>query len=279
MSHAILLPERGVVEISGPDAISFLHNLVTNDIQSLATGEARFAALLTPQGKILCDFLAFRRETADGPLLLLDCPRSLAPDLLQRLNRYRLRANAVVADKSDAYESLAFLEEEQPQQENLLTLARDPRSPLMGWRAIAPRETVDAPGDHASYDRHRIGAGVPDGAVDFPYGDAYPHETNMDRLSGLDFKKGCYVGQEVVSRMQHRTVVRKRVTPFRFDGETPPAAGSEVVAGEIKIGVTGSHWGKEGLALIRTDRLEDALAAGQKAQAAGVPLEFSVPKS
>lgn len=277
MSEAVLLTDRGVIEISGADATSFLHNLVTNDIMSLAAGEARFAALLTPQGKIISDFLVFREDADDGPRLLLDCPRALVPDLLTRLNRYRLRTKAMVADKSDLYINLAFLDELKP-QEDVLALARDPRSLLIGWRAIALNGAINADGKRASYEARRIAAGVPDGLVDFAYGDAYPHEANMDRLAGLDFKKGCYVGQEIVSRMQHRTTVKKRVTPFRSKSDAAPAAGSNVLAGETNIGVTGSHFGSEGLALIRLDRLEEALAAGHTAQAAGVPLDFASTK-
>jgi tRNA-modifying protein YgfZ len=277
MSEAVLLTDRGAIEISGADTTSFLHNLVTNDVLSLAVGEARFAALLTPQGKIISDFLVFREDTGDGPRLLLDCPRALAPELMSRLNRYRLRAKVMVADKSDLYVNLAFLGEQKP-QEDLLALARDPRSPLMGWRAIALNGAIKAEGKRASYEARRIKAGVPDGLVDFAYGDAYPHEANMDRLAGLDFKKGCYVGQEIVSRMQHRTTVKKRVTPFRSKSEAAPTPGSNVLMGETNIGVTGSYYGSEGLALIRLDRLEEALAAGHAAHAGGVPLDFGDAK-
>jgi tRNA-modifying protein YgfZ len=273
MSEAVLLTDRGVIEISGVDAISFLHNLVTNDITSLAAGEARFAALLTPQGKIISDFLVFREDADGGARLLLDCPRALIPELLPKLNRYRLRAKAVVVDKSDLYVNLAFLGDEKPEAD-VIALARDPRSTVMGWRAIALDGAAAAGGQRADYEARRISAGVPDGLIDFAYGDAYPHEANMDRLSGLDFKKGCYVGQEIVSRMQHRTTVKKRVTPFRMQSDAAPAPGTNVLAGETNIGVTGSHSGSEGLALVRLDRLEEALAAGHTAQAAGVPLDF-----
>jgi folate-binding protein YgfZ len=274
MLEAILLDDRGSIEISGAHATVFLHNLVTNDVQSLRPGEARFAALLTPQGKIISDFLVFAQEDAgDGPRLLLDCPRSLVGALLHRFDRYRLRAKTTIVDKSDVYVSLAFLDESSPQGA-LLAFARDPRSPLMGWRAIALRGSIDPKGDRASYETRRVAAGVPDGLVDFAYGDAYPHETNMDRLAGIDFKKGCYVGQEIVSRMQHRGTVKKRVTPFRSESAAAPSPGSQILVGETEIGLTGSYWGSSGLALIRLDRLDEGRAAGLAAHAAGISLEF-----
>jgi len=116
---------------------------------------------------------------------------------------------------------------------------------------------------------------VPRGGVDFAYGDAFPHEANMDLLAGVDFTKGCYVGQEVVSRTKHRNLARKRVTPYRVEGEAPPP-GTKVMAGEIEIGVAGSRNGENGLALIRLDKLADARAAGVTPTAGGATLEFVV---
>ena len=273
MSQAILLSDRGVIELSGADATTFLHNLVTNDIASLAPGEARFAALLTPQGKIIADFLVFVREADDGRHLLIDCPRVVAGDLMRRLGLYRLRSKIQIEDRSNEYDNLAFLSAE-PVEAETLTRGRDPRAPGLGWRAIAPKGTVEAESDRAPYDAARIAAGVPDGLVDFAYGDAYPHEANMDRLAGVDFKKGCYVGQEVVSRMQHRSGPKKRVTPFRARNAEAPATGTPIVMGEMEIGVAGSHSADAGLALIRLDRLADGRAAGTLAEAAGIALDF-----
>ena len=133
-------------------------------------------------------------------------------------------------------------------------LARDPRSELLGWRALAPREAVVAAGLRADYDAARVAAGVPEGGVDFAYGDAFPHEANMDLIAGVDFTKGCYVGQEVVSRTKHRGLARKRVTPYHVAGAAPAP------------GVT-----------IRIDKLADATAAGITPVAEGVTLEFDAP--
>ncbi|MGE3266402.1 YgfZ/GcvT domain-containing protein [Methylocystis sp.] len=272
MADGILLSDRGLIEITGADATEFLHNLVTNDIRSLAKGETRFAALLTPQGKIISDFLVFREQGAAGDRLLLDCPLSLTDELLRRFERYRLRSKVAFADLSAAHEVVAYLDSAPP-EEGVVAAAPDPRSPELGWRAIMRKGAAGARGDRAIYEARRIAAGIPDGHVDFDYGGVFPHEANMDRLSGLDFKKGCYVGQEVVSRMQHRTTVRKRVSRFTSRSEAP-AQGSPVFIGGVDIGVTGSRAGADGLALIRIDRLAELLDAGHTAEAAGVALDF-----
>ncbi|WP_442755822.1 YgfZ/GcvT domain-containing protein [Methylocystis sp. JAN1] len=270
MTTAILLRDRGVIEVSGDDAAKFLHNLVTNDIASLKAGEARFAALLTPQGKILFDFVVF--SLGEGRFLL-DCPLSLAPELEKRLNTYKLRSKIAVANRSDALETIVFPDATARPEIEAAALAPDPRAEALGWRALAEKGKIAATGPLEDYETRRIRAGVPQGGVDFAYSDAFPHEADMDVFAGLDFKKGCYVGQEVVSRMKHRNLVRKRVTPYRAAGGAP-APGQSIRAGEIEIGVTGSAVGDEGLALIRLDRLADAREKGDAPIAGGVALEF-----
>lgn len=280
MSKSVLLEDRGVVEVAGPDAAKFLHNLLTNDIASLRPGEARFAALLTPQGKILFDFLVFALEEQGERRFLLDCPRALAADLTRRLGLYKLRSKIAIADRSGEVEALAFLADQKPASSalasNALVMARDPRSPLLGWRALAAKGAVAAEGDRADYERRRIAAAVPQGGVDFAYGDAFPHEANMDLLAGVDFRKGCYVGQEVVSRVKHRGLARKRVARFQAKG-VAPAPGTPIVAGEIEIGVAGSSSGDQGLASIRLDRLAEAEARGDRPHAGGVEVTFAEP--
>lgn len=270
MTTAIALADRGVIEVSGEDAAKFLHNLVTNDIAGLKPGEARFAALLTPQGKILFDFVVF--AVGEGRFLL-DCPLSLATDLAKRLSMYKLRAKLTVTDLSDSLEALAFPDADARPEAAALALAPDPRAAALGWRGLAEKGRIAATGATEAYEARRIRAGVPKGGVDFAYSDAFPHEADMDLFAGLDFKKGCYVGQEVVSRMKHRNLVRKRVTPYRAPGGAPKA-GETIRAGEIEIGVTGSSIGEEGLALIRLDRLADAAEKGDAPMAGGVALAF-----
>lgn len=275
MTETIRLPDRGVLEVSGEDAGKFLHGLVTNDILEIGKGEARFAALLSPQGKILFDFLVF---AAGENRYLIDCPRALIAELEKRLNMYRLRAKVMIETLRDALESIAIIDSEERPRIGAVALAKDPRSAALGWRAVVARGVVDAPGDEAKYDARRINICAPKGGVDFAYGDAFPHEANMDILNGLDFGKGCYVGQEVVSRMKHRGLARKRVTRYRARGPAP-APGEPIRAGDIEIGVTGSRSGDEGLAMVRLDRLSDALAAGATPMAAGVALTFEEPRT
>jgi hypothetical protein len=279
MASATLLSDRGVVEVAGVDAAKFLHGILTNDVKSLAAGEARFAALLTPQGKIIVDFMIFATAGEDGLVFLLDCPAALTETLLDRLKFYKLRAAVTIADRSAELASLAFPEATQAPALDAI-LAPDPRAPTLGWRGLATREVAAsiASTPREDYDARRIAAAVPDGGVDFEYGDAFPHEANMDRLAGVDFKKGCFLGQEVVSRMKHRGPVRKRVTTFHAQGPAP-APGTPVKAGDVEIGVTGSAVGSEGLALIRLDRLADAKAGGATPLAGGALLEFAVTES
>ncbi|MBI1866986.1 MAG: folate-binding protein YgfZ [Methylocystis sp.] len=271
----VVLADRGVVEVAGADAAQFLHGLVTNDVLSLGEGEARFAALLSPQGKILCDFLVFANDAGGERVFLLDCPGALASDLVRRLTIYKLRAPVTIADRSAQLASLAFPNSVEKPKVTALALAPDPRAPKLGWRALAARGEPAPAGAEAreSYEMLRIAAGVPDGGVDFVYGDAFPHEANMDRLKGIDFEKGCFVGQEVVARMQHRGAARKRVIAFRARG-LAPAPGTPVCAGAIELGVAGSRVGEHGLALIRLDRLNDAKAKGLTPRAGGVELDF-----
>lgn len=274
MTTAILLDDRGIIEIAGEEAGKFLHNLVTNDVASLKPGEARFAALLTPQGKILFDFLVF--VTGDGGYLL-DCPLALAADLQKRLNIYKLRSKLTVTNRSDELEAIAFPDAAEAPKVEAVAIAADPRGPL-GFRAIAAKGKIPTNDGRKDYEARRIHAGVPLGGVDFDYGATFPHEANMDLLSGIDFKKGCYVGQEVVSRMKHRGLVRKRVTKYHAQGGAP-APGEAIRAGDLEIGVTGSRLDEEGLAMIRIDRLGDALAAGATPVAAGAALSFEAGAS
>jgi len=276
MSAIINLADRGAIEIAGADATNFLQNLVTNDIVKLVPGEARYCALLAPQGKILADFLVFTKVDGEMRRYLLDCPRELESDLLSRLGKYRLRAAVSMTSKSEELAVFCVLGEASPDVP-ALAMARDPRSKTLGWRVIAPRD-IEAEDARDDYEAARIAAGVPQGGVDFAYGAAFPHEANMDLLAGVDFAKGCYVGQEVVSRTKHRNLARKRITPYHVEGEAP-APGTKIIAGDIEIGVAGSHSGDRGLALVRLDRLADALAAGTTPTAGGAALEFVLERN
>ncbi len=272
---AALLEDRGVIQVSGDDATSFLQGLLTNDVERLGVGEARYAGLLSPQGKILFDMLVVRAPAETGAAFLLDCAAVQAVDLTRRLGFYKLRARVSIADASSALAVVAYWGEEPDGAPGSVRYA-DPRDSRLGWREILPRAAARTVGDeHApTYEALRIGAGVPKGGVDFLYGDAFPHDANFDLLQGVDFAKGCYVGQEVVSRMKHRGAARKRIERVKVLGEPPPP-GTPVLDGELAAGTLGSSSGREGLAMLRLDRVEDANAAGRALSAGGVRLQLA----
>ena len=257
---AFLLNDRGVLRVSGPEAADFLQGLLTNDVLGLEGGAARYAGLLSPQGKVLFDFLVVR-VASDEPTFLLDCLGTQVADLAKRLGFYKLRSKVVIADISTDFVVLAGFGD-APALPNAFI---DPREAKLGWRAIAPKDSVaklTIEADVSAYEINRIALGVPRGGVDFAYGDAIVHEANFDRLHGVDFKKGCYVGQEIVSRVEHRGTARKRVTRVVFDGPAP-APGTEVFAADIMVGTVGSSAGAQGLAMLRLDKVEGAdLKAG-----------------
>jgi folate-binding protein YgfZ len=271
---AAMLEDCGVVSVSGADATSFLQGLLTNDVEQLDPGEARYAALLTPQGKILFDMIVVRAPGGDEPSYLIDCAAAQAADLAKRLGFYKLRAKVVVADVSADRAVVAFWGDDRPAVDGLLYA--DPRDSRLGWRAILPRPAAAAVGlAHVNeYEGLRITVGAPKGGLDFAYADAFPHDANFDLLHGVDFEKGCYVGQEVVSRMRHRGTARKRVTRVKLAGPAP-APGTPVMDRELAVGILGSASGREALALIRVDRTEEALAAGRALSAGGVGLTLA----
>ena len=272
---AASLPDRGVVSVSGADSAGFLQGLLTNDVEGLAPGEARYAALLTPQGKILFDMIVVRAPDAGGPVFLIDCGAAQAANLAKRLGFYKLRAKVAIADESASRAVAAFWGGEPGAIEGGLVYA-DPRDPRLGWRAILPRPIADGVGpEHAGeYEGLRIGVVAPKGGVDFAYGDAFPHDANLDLLHGVDFDKGCYVGQEVVSRMKHRGTARRRIARVKLAGP-PPAPGAPVMDRELAVGMLGSSSGREALALLRLDRVEDAASAGRTLSADGVVLSLA----
>jgi len=280
---AALLPDRGVVKVVGETARNFLHGLVTADMLNLTPGAARFCALLTPQGKIIVDFIVTEAPAADGGGFFLDVPRALAKPLTDKLNLYKLRSRVLVEDLSDILGVLAAWDGSSTGAFGLAY--PDPRLPALGLRVmLQPHRAPDAAAalgaalvDAGAYDTHRVALGIPSGGVDFRYGDAFPHEADMDQLGGVDFDKGCYVGQEVVSRMEHRGIARTRTVVVRFEG-TAPAAGEAVMAGDRQVGTMGSAAAGHGLALLRLDRVADALSRGEELVAGGVVIRPLKPE-
>lgn len=277
-----VLADRGVVSVTGGDAGKLLGGLITNDMAALDTAPAIHAALLSPQGKILFDFFVVKTE--DG--FLLDVARDKAGDLVKRLSMYKLRSDVVIRDVSDAFvvgaswgggavsHGVMSGSYEFP----------DPRLPALGLRILADTKCAGdvlagTSGEDASeeaYHAHRIALGVPEGGKDFVFGDTFPHEALLDQLNGVSFTKGCFVGQEVVSRMQHRATVRKRVVPVVAD-QPLPREHEPIVIGEVEIGRLGSVAGVRGLALLRLDRVAEAQRAGTPIVVGGLPLRVEVP--
>jgi len=277
--RAALLPERSVIRVNGEDAGRFLNNLVTSEVAELAPGAARFAALLTPQGKILFDFLVVGCAPEDGGGYVLEAPRALADALAERLKFYKLRAKIEVEPRPDL--AVAAVWDGMPADEVGLAYA-DPRHPGLGTRVILP--AADAESALAGFERadadawqaRRIALGVPEGGQDFVYGDTFPHEADMDALKGVDFDKGCFVGQEVVSRMEHRGGARKRVVPVTYE-TVAPIAGADIEAGGQKVGFMGSSANGRGLAMLRLDRVQEVLKVGGKIEAGGITLMLVKP--
>ncbi|MGH6663424.1 MAG: YgfZ/GcvT domain-containing protein [Pseudolabrys sp.] len=280
--QAALLPERGVVKVAGDDARGFLNGLLTNDMAKVAPGSACYAGLLTPQGKIIADFIVAEVNPAEGHGFFLDCPKALAGTLVEKLNFYRLRAKVMIEDLSEVLGVMASWPGAALSEYGLSYA--DPRLPALGARTMLPPHLAAEAAadlgatltDAEAYETHRIALGVPRGGIDFAYGGTFPHEADMDQLAGVDFDKGCYVGQEVVSRVEHRANARSRVVPIGYD-EFSPSPGIPVMAGEKQVGTLGSTAKGRGLALLRLDRVADAIAAGTALEAGGIALHVVKP--
>lgn len=276
---AALLPDRGVVKVAGEPARGFLNGLLTTDIAGITPEAPRYAALLTPQGKIIADFIVAQARPDDGGDFFLDCPRALAPTLVEKLNFYKLRAKVIVEDLSDMLAVMAVWGGGGSTEYGLVYA--DPRLPALGQRLMLPPHLAEKAAadlgaslvDAGAYEAHRIALGVPRGGLDFIYGETFPHDADLDQLHGVDFKKGCFIGQEVVSRVEHRGTARSRIVPILFE-DFAAEAGSPVTAGEKTVGTMGSSSGRNGLAMLRLDRVEDALAAGVTLTAGGIPFKL-----
>jgi folate-binding protein YgfZ len=272
-----LLAGRGVVSVEGPQARAFLQGLVTNDVGKLDRESAIHAGLLSPQGKILFDF--FIVKSADG--VLLDVAKDRTGDLAKRLTLYKLRAPVTIRDASESYRVYALFGPASIPDDGIVNggiTYSDPRLESLGRRAIVAADLpVIANSDSSAYDDHRITVGVPEGGRDYAFGDAFPHEALFDQLSGVSFTKGCYVGQEVVSRMEHRGTARKRIVPVETVDGSALRTNEPVRAGEVEIGTVGSVSGSRGLALLRLDRVEEYAVKGVPIIAGGATLRVDIP--
>jgi folate-binding protein YgfZ len=273
------LSERGIVRVTGEDARKFLDGLLTCDMDKVSPEKPRLGALLTPQGKILFDFIVFEAPEDAGGGFYLDTGKAYASELVKRLGFYKLRAKVVLEDLSDRLAVVVGWGDAPVPDADVGLVATDPRLPALGWRAIVATEDAAefASADSAAYHAHRIALGVPDGGRDFLFNDAFPHEALMDQLHGVDFDKGCYVGQEVVSRMQHRGTARSRIVPLSYVEGFTAEPGVDVTAGGKVVGKTGTGAQGRGLAMVRLDRVADALGAGETIRAGGLPVEVLKP--
>jgi tRNA-modifying protein YgfZ len=305
-----LLVDRSMVIVKGPDAKTFLQGLLTNVIEpisreGLLLQRSTFAGLLSPQGKILFDFFV----TCSGEdEYILDVARAQSAELVKRLAMYKLRAKIEILDASESWQvygrfgdtssGLSFTmwrENSDPRRSAMGsrilwsgTELRDHASeieyiygnterlnfatPVQFVRSYTDRYSTELPAEVPvdDYHAHRIALGVPEGGKDYDFGDAYPHEANFDLFNGVSFTKGCYVGQEVVARMQNKTVVRKRVV--KVQGSGPLTCSAEILLGEAPIGKIGSKDGIHGLAMLRLDRAIEAFDKGIALMAGGVAI-------
>lgn len=275
-----LLPERGVLALGGPEARAFLQGLITNDMEAVDSTHAIYAALLTPQGKFLFDFFIVQA----GEEFLLDCEAGRLADLARRLGFYRLRAKVTIRDVRADYavaaapgpEGLAgFIPDALPgtaRAQDGGVLFADPRLAAMGARLLLPPAALDkyekAPTE--DYHRLRIQLGLAEGAGDITVEKYFLLEANFEELNGVDFKKGCYVGQELVSRMKHRGVVRKRILPVTVDGPCPPP-GTPILAAGREVGLLHSSQGTRALAFLRLSALAPGAPALQSGDAILTP--------
>jgi folate-binding protein YgfZ len=275
LAKMALLTDRGVVRVAGPDAEKFLDGIVTADLETPSRQAAVHSALLTPQGKILFEFFVIDAPGRDGKRdggFLLETGREQVDGLVKRLRMYMLRAKVTAEDVSGAFEVAAAWRGPPSAGDNAIVYD-DPRGVIdMGARMLTPVPPgfgarpglVDGEAEwvpEKDYHAHRIARGVPEGGKDYALGDTFPHEADLDLLNGVSFTKGCFIGQEVVARMKHKGVVRKRVVPVK--GAAPLRAGAPVKVGEAEIGRIGSVAGTLGLALLRLDRYVEARAKGE----------------
>jgi tRNA-modifying protein YgfZ len=264
-----LLNGRAILNVTGEDAESFLQNLITTDLDSLQAGKLRPGALLSPQGKILFEFLVSR--SADG--LRLDTLQSAADDFVKRLSLYKLRAKAQISVDSESLTAVSWENGADLSQSD--STVQDERFPDMlkvhrHYGSTAAMENSEA------WTRLRITYGVAEAPQDYTLGDAFPHDINFDQTGGVSFKKGCFIGQEVVSRMQHRGTARRRILIVESATDLP-SAGTPVTANERELGTLGSVAGRSGLALVRIDRVKDAMDSSTPILAGDTRIDLAIP--
>jgi len=255
MQQPFFLADRAIISVSGADAEQFLNGILTASTLGLSDDAFRYGALLTPQGKVIADAMITQRDDA----ILLDCAAGAAPAFVKRLTLMKLRASVVIGQRDDLGVTV-------------FDGFPDPRSHLAPRRRIGPRGSSD---DAAPYHAARIVAGLPEQGADFAGEDVFPADINMDLLDGVDFKKGCFVGQEVVSRMKRRGTARRRTLKANVTARAQP--GMPLLSGDFEIGLLTSISGDTALVRVRIDRLAEAEAKGETLTAAGAAVMFDHP--
>lgn len=273
----VALPERGVLSVSGEDTRKFLQGLISNDTARVAPDVAVYAALLTAQGKYLHDFFLVQI----GDTLLLDCEAERRADLAKRLRMYKLRSKVELQDATERFAAYALPGEQAPAALGLTgaagaareiaggSLYVDPRHAGIGARALLPRDTAAATlaglgaieGDRAELERLRLTLGLPDGSRDLVVEKSILLENGFDELNGVDWKKGCYIGQELTARTKYRGLIKKRLLPVRIDGPAP-APGAPILLGDQEAGEMRSASDGLGLAVMRLEFVDKQAAEG-----------------
>jgi len=275
MSHPTrlaLLPSRGVIAISGADARELLQGLITNNVDLVSNTRAIYAALLTPQGKLMFDFFIIEH---DGKLLL-ECHKDHLPALLKRLTMYRLRAQVELEDLSAKYRVAAAFDGDAIVDGLPGASFADPRLDALGVRMLLSEdEDIPVNATEADFEIWRLSLGVPNVPADAGQDQTFMLEANFDELHGVDFAKGCYIGQELASRMKRRNGLRKRLLPVNVDGPLP-SEGTPIMAGDRNLGSMRTGIGNRAMAYLRVDRLKEA--EGETLEADGVPLTVDWPE-
>jgi folate-binding protein YgfZ len=264
-----LLPQRGIITIAGDDRVTFLQGLVSNDVRKATAQQAVYAALLTPQGKFLYEMFII----ATPDTLWLDVETAHAEALVARLNKYKLRSAVTITNVSADYGVIADFSGASAASGTICF--PDPRLPVLGWRTIAPRALLPAEDNTGFilYDRLRLSLGIADGSRDLIMSDSILLEGNFDYNNGIDFTKGCYMGQELTARTHYRGLIKKRLFPVHSNAEACPPSGTILTENGQEIGTMRSSQGNLGLALIKCDKVANqAMITGEQQQ-----LTASVP--
>ncbi len=270
--------QRTLIRVSGPDAVSFLNNLLTQNVAQLTESGVQYGSLLSPQGKLIADMLLWddcgENQTGVSERgIIIEADPARGADLLRRLTMYKLRAAVSIEDITGRFHLLWA--------PDLFRGAKpDPRFPggELGWREVCPLppDQHEFPDAAAAYDANRLALGVPDLARDAAPEQVFALEALLEELHGVDFQKGCFVGQENVSRMKRRATTRRKFCPIAFAGEAPPFA-TPILAGDAEIGTVRTGASGRAMALLRLDRALEATGRGRALSAGGRPVQLDSP--